>query len=146
MSGIGFQSFFAVLIVLGLVGALAWLVKRGAFAQLRKGSRTIAVETAVPIGERRSLIIVAVEGRRLLLGLTPGQISMVTELGPAPVAPVEPGNSAASGPSFEQILVSRAKEMFTRGSNTPSRIVASDATTAAGYRFGDILQLSAQAS
>jgi flagellar biogenesis protein FliO len=37
----------------------------------------------VPLGERRSLVIVAVEGRRLLLGLTPGQISMVTELGPA---------------------------------------------------------------
>ena len=143
MTGIGFQSFFAVLVVLALVGALAWLVKRGAFAQLRKGSRAIAVETAVPIGERRSLIIVAVAGRRLLLGLTPGQISMVTELGPVPVAPVEPGSTAGSGTSFEQILVARAKEMFTRGSNSPSRIVAADA---AHYKFGDILQLSAQES
>ena len=35
----------------------------------------------MPLGERRSLVIVSVEGRRLLLGLTPGQISMVTELG-----------------------------------------------------------------
>jgi flagellar biogenesis protein FliO len=33
------------------------------------------VETAVPLGERRSLVIVSVEGRRILLGLTPGQIS-----------------------------------------------------------------------
>ncbi len=38
------------------------------------------VETAVPLGERRSLVIVAVEGRRLLLGLTPAQVSLVTEL------------------------------------------------------------------
>jgi flagellar protein FliO/FliZ len=82
MSGITLQSFLAVLVVLALVGALAWLTRRGAFASLRRTSRAILVETAVPLGERRSLVIVSVEGRRILLGLTPGQISMVTELGP----------------------------------------------------------------
>ena len=88
MSGLGLQSLAAVFVVLGLVAAMAWLVRRGTFAGLHQRSRAIAVETAVPIGERRSLIIVAVEGRRLLLGLTPTQISMVTELGAAqPAAP-----------------------------------------------------------
>jgi flagellar protein FliO/FliZ len=82
MTGITLQSFLAVLIVLGLVGALAWFARRGAFAAIRRGPRAITVETAVPLGERRSLVIVSVEGRRILLGLTPGQISMVTELGP----------------------------------------------------------------
>ncbi len=82
MTGISVQSFLAVLVVLGLVGALAWLTRRGAFASLRRGPRVITVETAVPLGDRRSLVIVAVEGRRIMLGLTPGQISMVTELGP----------------------------------------------------------------
>jgi flagellar protein FliO/FliZ len=82
MSGISLQSFGAVLVVLGLVAALAWLARRGAFATMRRNPRAITVETAVPLGERRSLVIVSVEGRRLLLGLTPGQISMVTELGP----------------------------------------------------------------
>jgi flagellar biogenesis protein FliO len=38
------------------------------------------VETAIPLGERRSLVIVSVEGRRLLLGLTTTNISLVTEL------------------------------------------------------------------
>ena len=80
MTGISLQSFVAVLIVLGLVAALAWLARRGAFANLARGNRPITVETAVPLGERRSLVIVSVEGRRILLGLTPGQISMVTEL------------------------------------------------------------------
>ena len=83
MSGIGVQSLFAVLIVLGLVAALAWLARRGAFAGLRR-SGAVTVETAVPLGDRRQLVIVSVEGRRLLLGMTPTQISMVTELGPAP--------------------------------------------------------------
>ena len=87
MTGLGIQSFLAVIVVLGLVATLAWLLRRGNFASLRGGSRTIAVETAVPLGERRSLVIVAVEGRRLLLGMTPTQVSMVAELGPA--APFE---------------------------------------------------------
>lgn len=82
MTGITLQSFVAVLVVLSLVGALGWLIRRGAFDSLRRGPRPISVETAVPLGERRSLVIVAVEGRRILLGLTPGQISMVTELNP----------------------------------------------------------------
>jgi flagellar biosynthetic protein FliO len=81
MTAIGVQSLAAAFIVLALVAALAWLARRGAFATLRRAG-AVSVETAVPLGERRSLVIVAVEGRRLLLGITPTQISMVTELGP----------------------------------------------------------------
>jgi len=81
MTGISLQSFAAVLIVLALVGALAWLARRGALGALGRKGRYIEVETAVPLGERRSLVVVAVEGRRLLLGLTPAHISMVAELG-----------------------------------------------------------------
>jgi flagellar protein FliO/FliZ len=78
------NALLAVLIVLGLVAALAWLARRGSFAALRAANRAVAIETAVSLGERRSLVVVAVEGRRLLLGLTPGQVSLVTELSPAP--------------------------------------------------------------
>jgi flagellar protein FliO/FliZ len=95
MNGLGLQSLMAVLVVLGLVGALAWLARRGAFNALRKGAKTVLVETAVPLGERRSLVIVSVEGRRLLLGMTPGAISMVTELSPA--APFERHLDDAAG-------------------------------------------------
>lgn len=137
MTGIGFQSFFAVLVVLALVAALAWLLRRGAFGPLRPGARAIAVETAVPLGERRSLVIVAVEGRRLLLGMTPAQISLVAELGPAPPAAAEPGHSGGAGPSFEQLLVTRARDMFSR------RGPSADTSNS---RFGDILKLSVQES
>jgi flagellar biosynthetic protein FliO len=85
MTGLGLQSLAAVCIVLALVGGLAWLARRGTFAVLRKAG-AVTVETAVPLGERRSLVIVAVEGRRLLLGLTPSSVSMVTELGAAPAS------------------------------------------------------------
>jgi flagellar biosynthetic protein FliO len=127
VSGLGFQSFFAVLVVLALVAAMAWLVRRGAFGALRGGSRAISVETAVPIGERRSLIIVAVEGRRLLLGLTPGQISMVTELDPVA--------------SFDQQLASRATGRAPAGNVPPSSGSIIPRTI-----FGGVLQLSTNES
>ena len=86
MTGLTVQSWLAVLIVLALVGALALLLRKGALGTLGRKGKVIQVETAVPLGDRRSLVIVAVEGRRLLLGLTPAQVSMVAELTALPVA------------------------------------------------------------
>jgi flagellar protein FliO/FliZ len=81
MTGLGLQSFAAVAVVLALVGTLAWVARRGGLGAMnRRGP--LSIESAVPLGDRRSLVIVAVEGRRLLIGLTPAQISMVAELEP----------------------------------------------------------------
>jgi flagellar protein FliO/FliZ len=77
------RSLVAVAVVLALVVVFAWLVRRGVFGRLgRQGQSGIRVETAVPLGDRRSLAVVAVEGRRLLVGLTPAQITFVAELKP----------------------------------------------------------------
>ncbi len=80
MDVIGLRALLSIGVVLLLAGGLAVLARRGAFAALRSRSRTLVVETALPLGERRSLVIVEVEGRRLLLGLTPMAVSFVTEL------------------------------------------------------------------
>lgn len=91
------NSFLAVLIVLGLVVALAWLVRRGSLGALTKRGGAINVETAVALGERRSLVIVSVEGRRLLLGLTPTSMSLVAELPSAALqAPPPPSGEVRS--------------------------------------------------
>jgi flagellar protein FliO/FliZ len=81
------NGFLAVLIVLGLVAAMAWLLRRGSLGALAGRGGAINVETAVALGERRSLVIVSVEGRRLLLGLTPTNMSLVAELPNALPAP-----------------------------------------------------------
>ena len=73
--------------MLGLLGTLAWMLRRGTLVLPgRRAPGAIRVETAVSLGERRSLVVVAVEGRRLLLGLTPMQVSVVTELAAAAAA------------------------------------------------------------
>lgn len=79
--GTAARSLLAVFIVLGLIALCAWLARRGVLGAVgRKGPSAVRVETAVPLGERRSLAIVSVEGRRLLLGLTPQQVTLVAEL------------------------------------------------------------------
>ena len=78
--GWGYQLLVGSLIVLTLLAGGAWLMRRGLLP--RRAHAAVAIETAVPLGERRSLVIVAVEGRRLLLGLTPASVSLVTTLEP----------------------------------------------------------------
>jgi flagellar protein FliO/FliZ len=78
------RVLFALAVVLGLLGGLAWVLKRGVIA--RRGTGALAIETALALGDRRSLVVVTVEGRRLLLGLAPNNVSLVTELGAAPAS------------------------------------------------------------
>ncbi|HET9369349.1 MAG TPA: flagellar biosynthetic protein FliO [Vicinamibacterales bacterium] len=68
----------ALVVVLGLLFGLAYLFKKGLLT--RRHVRGLSVEGALALGDRRSLVIVTVEGRRLLLGLGPGHVSLVTEL------------------------------------------------------------------
>src|SRR5262245_49663350 len=68
-------------VVLALLALCAWLLKRTVAA--RRAAGAMHVETALSLGERRSLVIVTVEGRRLLLGTAPNYVSLVTELGAA---------------------------------------------------------------
>lgn len=86
------RGLLAVVVVFGLLGLCVWLVRRGGLDALtRKGPRLVQVDTAVPLGDRRKLLVVSVEGRRLLLGVTSAQVSLITELSPA-------------GPSFDSTL------------------------------------------
>ena len=74
------RAGFALIVVVGVLAAALWALRRNAPAL--RGKRAMVVESALALGERRSLAIVSVEGRRLLVGLAPGQVSLVTELRP----------------------------------------------------------------
>jgi flagellar protein FliO/FliZ len=90
------RTLTGLVVVLGLLGGLAWLLRRGVLAKRTNGA--LSVETALPLGDRRSLVIVAVEGRRLLIGLSQNHVALVTELQTATVAVTAPP------PSFAQAM------------------------------------------
>jgi flagellar biosynthetic protein FliO len=76
------RMLVALAVVLALLGGLAWLLRRGVLA--RRNTGALGIESAIALGERRSLMVVTVEGRRLLLGLAPNYVSLVTELHASP--------------------------------------------------------------
>jgi flagellar biogenesis protein FliO len=91
------RSALSLVAVLALLGLFVWALRRGSlrlFALAPRG--LIAIETAMSLGDRRSLAIVGVEGRRLLIGLTPTTISLLTDLTPGPAAAATPGGALAS--------------------------------------------------
>lgn len=79
------RGLVAVFLVMAVMAAAAWVFRRGVpgWTGARKAS-PVQIETAVSLGDRRSLVLVSVEGRRLLLGVTPSQVTLVTNLEDTP--------------------------------------------------------------
>jgi flagellar biosynthetic protein FliO len=79
------RAFLGLAFVLGLIALLAYLLRRGVIALPgQRGAKSLAIESSLALGERRSIVIVNVEGRRLLLALSPAQVSVLSELGATP--------------------------------------------------------------
>jgi flagellar biogenesis protein FliO len=77
------RAIGSLVAVLGLLGVFVWALRRGSLKLSSLAPKgTIAIETATSLGDRRSLAIVGVEGRRLLIGLTPTTISLLSDLTP----------------------------------------------------------------
>ena len=98
------RSLVAIVVVFGLLGALAWAARRGRLSFFTRQPAQVRVEATVPLGDRRSLMVVAIEGRRLLLGLTPVQVSLVTELSIQSAPGATETGFGAAGRSFDAAM------------------------------------------
>jgi len=83
-SGVELRALASLAVVIAALAAFVWVMRKGVLRTGRFAPRqAIVVETAVAMGERRSLVIVSVEGRRLLIGSTPSSLSLIVDLAPA---------------------------------------------------------------
>lgn len=81
------RTLLSLLAVLALLAGFIWALRRGSIRLSKLAPKgTIVIETATSLGDRRQLAIVGVEGRRVLVGLTPTTISFITDLGAASIA------------------------------------------------------------
>lgn len=67
-----------LLAVVGLIFALAWLLRRVGVAGAY-GGQAIKVLAAVNVGSREKVLLVDVGGKQLLLGVAPGRVSSLCE-------------------------------------------------------------------
>ncbi|QHM73238.1 flagellar biosynthetic protein FliO [Mixta intestinalis] len=75
----------AMALVILLIFACAWLARRSGLAsRLRADGNMIAIKASYSLGQRERLVVVEVDGERLLLGVTPGAITRLGRLS-APV-------------------------------------------------------------
>ena len=81
MSILTLQTFFAILLVFGLIFSLYVLAQR--FGPRLAGSgrrRMVRVVEATPLGDKRNLLVIDVQGRRYLLGSTHQSITLLTDV------------------------------------------------------------------
>jgi len=77
--GLG-NTAIALLLVLGLIAALAWGLRR--FGRVPVGGRgAVKVLGGVSLGNRERAVLLSVDGVRLLVGVAPGQVRTLHVLG-----------------------------------------------------------------
>jgi len=70
--------FGSLIIVLGLLFGLAWLYKK--LAIKLPGSSHIKIVSSVMLGPRERILVIEVQGKQRVLGVTANQINMLFEL------------------------------------------------------------------
>lgn len=91
----------ALVLIIALILAAAWIVKRTGFAGKNAGARGLKVTASTSVGPRERVVIVDVDDARLVLGVTPGQINLLHKL---PAAPVEQDNVTEKTPDFQSVM------------------------------------------
>jgi len=87
-------SSVLALIVL-LILACAWLARRCGFTPKRVSSQSLNVSASVNVGQRERVVIVDIDGARLVLGVTAQNITHLHTLPPKmPEQPSEPATTA----------------------------------------------------
>lgn len=77
----GLRAFGSLVLVVGLVGASLWALKKYGRGRLPgSGGGKLRVEETLALGERRYVSILEAEGERFLIGLTPQGISLISRL------------------------------------------------------------------
>lgn len=72
--------FFSLLLIIGLIFAMAWLVRRFNGGGRFYRANAMKVVTSMPLGSKEKLIVVDVGDKQLLLGVTPHHISYIDEV------------------------------------------------------------------
>lgn len=100
------QVLLGLLFVIGLVFALAWLLKRVGQGSL-VGSRQMKIVASLPLGTRERLALVEVGGQHILLGITPTSINTLHVFD----EPVDLDSSGEDGSDFANKL----KDILSKG-------------------------------
>ncbi|MET6678244.1 flagellar biosynthetic protein FliO [Citrobacter amalonaticus] len=98
----------ALLGIILLILAAAWVIKRLGFAPKGGSTRSLKVSASTSLGPRERVVIVDVEDARLVLGVTASNINVLHTLPPAPVVPEETPSAPADFQAMMKSLLKRS--------------------------------------
>ena len=84
-----------MVLVLGLIFALAWLARRFGLQRLG-GSSVVKVISSASVGARERVVVVELAGTWLVLGVTPGQVNTLHSLPAQATSAAPPGAHRAT--------------------------------------------------
>lgn len=98
------KSWLVTCLIVILLGGLVLLLARKKLLPSRRTGREMQVQSVLSLGVKEKLVLVQVEDRRFLLGVTPQQISMLAALDradtdPAPASFAQLLQAADSSPA-----------------------------------------------
>lgn len=106
------QMSGALAMVVLLIIACGWLARRcGFIGHARNRDAAIAVKSSCSLGQRERLVVIEIDGQRLLLGVTPGAITRLGRLTQTEEA------QPHAAPDFQLTL----KRLLKRGKAEPER-------------------------
>ncbi|CAN5610984.1 flagellar biosynthetic protein FliO [soil metagenome] len=102
------NSLLMLLVVLAMIPAVLWVVKRMQTLRPAGAFRQLEVMEQLPLGTRERVVLVRVHGRVLVLGATAQQVSLLAEIDggslAAEVASAQPPAFASPAASFAALL------------------------------------------
>lgn len=104
VSSVGYVTI-ALAVVLALIYAAAWLLRRlKSFNGISKSSLTVV--EAVSVGAKERVVLIRVKDRQVLLGVAPGRVNMLVDIGIVEDTPTTPAttDTAPQPPTFKQLL------------------------------------------
>lgn len=73
----------SLIVVIAFIPACLWLMKRFQFAQMKLGQSEIKIVNVQSLGTKEKLMLVEVEGERLLIGVTAQSITHLKSFSPS---------------------------------------------------------------
>jgi flagellar protein FliO/FliZ len=99
------EAMIGLLLVIGLILVMAWGVKRMGLAPVSKGH--VRIVGGVSLGTRERALILEVEGKRVLVGVAPGQVRPLMRLDDIASDPEEGEAADGFAQELETQLASR---------------------------------------
>ncbi|WP_335944091.1 flagellar biosynthetic protein FliO [Pseudomonas sp. G166] len=109
------KTALALGLVVACVLLCGWVVRRAGVRALTPG-KVMRVVSSTSLGQREKVVIVEVQGKWLVLGVTAQQVSALSQMD-AP--PADPEGSAANGDGFAERLAAALRRSGPRSDHQP---------------------------